>query len=175
MRTFAAAVLAALLASPSVAAPAPPPAAALPPKTVAPVTVTPHTDPPKIVSSFPAEGQVIAPGALVLRVTFDQKMEEDGFAFAAGPSGQMPDCLKTPRLLADGKTFVLLCTTAPKTAYSLGFNAAPQGGFANIGGIRAEPAKLAFATNDDDGPRNLDDALKIAKLTRADVPIATQP
>ena len=181
MRTLAAALAAALLVSPAVfgacarAAPAPPEAADLPPKTVAPVTVMPRTDPPKIVSSFPAAGQVIAPGVLVLRITFDQKMDEEGFAFAATPGGQMPTCLKTPRLLNDEKTFVLLCTTAPQSVYSLAFNAVPHTGFANIAGTRAGPAQLAFSTNGEDGPRDLDNALKISKLTAADVPIATQP
>lgn len=171
----AAAVLAGLLASPAFATP-PPDVPDLPPKTVAPVTVVPATtDPPKIVSSFPAQGEVIAPGALVLHITFDQKMDEDGFSFVPAAGGRMPDCLKTPRLLNDEKTFVLLCTTAPKSSYALAFNAAPHGGFENIGGKRATPAELAFSTNDDEGPRDLDDALKIAKLTSADVPIATQP
>ena len=100
---------------------------------------------------------------------------DDRELFARLPGGQMPECLKTPRLLNDEKTFVLLCTTTAKTAYTLAFNAAPHGGFANAAGRPAEPAKLAFSTNDDDGPRDLDDALKIAKLTHADVPIATQP
>jgi hypothetical protein len=118
---------------------------------------------------------VIAPGVLVLRITFDQRMDEDGFAFAAAPGGRMPDCLKTPRLLNDEKTFVLLCTTASDSAYSLTFNTAPHSGFANIGGTHAAPAQLAFSTDSEDGPRDLDDALRIAKLTRADVPIATQP
>lgn len=178
MRTLAAACVAGLVAglaaSPSFAAAAPPQAS--PPNVVAPLTVTPPTaEPPKIVVSFPAAGQVIAPGALVLHITFDQKMEEAGFAFAAAPGGRMPDCLKTPRLLNDEKTFVLLCTTAPKSAYSLAFNAAPQGGFQGVTGRRATPALLAFSTNEEDGPRDLDSALKIAKLTAEDVPIATQP
>jgi hypothetical protein len=174
MRALAAA-FAAALASPALAAPVPPDIAALPPKTVSPVTVMPRTDPPKIVSSFPAAGQVIAPGALVLHITFDQKMDEKGFAFAAAPGGRMPACLKTPRLLNDEKTFVLLCTTTHEAAYSLIFNAAPQGGFANIAGTRAAAAGLAFATDDEDGPRDLEAALKAAKLTADDVPIATQP
>lgn len=173
MRTLAAA-FAALVATPALAAAALPPGAA-PPNVVAPLTVMPRTDPPKIVTSFPAAGEVIAPGALVLHITFDQKMEEAGFAFAAAPDGRMPNCLKTPRLLNDEKTFVLLCTTAPKSAYSLAFNAQPQGGFQNIAGRRAEPALLAFSTNDEEGPRDLDNALKVAKLTAEDVPIATQP
>jgi hypothetical protein len=156
--------------------PAPAWVSALPPKTVAPVTVLAHSTPPKIVSSFPAEGQEIAPGALVLHITFDQKMDEDGFSFSAAPGGQAPDCLKTPRLLSDDKTFVLLCTTSRKTAYALAFNAAPQGGFTNIGGTRAVPAKLTFTTSDAvDGPHDLDAALKAAQLTRADVPISRQP
>lgn len=173
MRPLVFSSLAALLAATAGAAPAPTPA--LPPKTVSPLVVLATRDPPKIVSSFPAAGQVIAPGALVMRITFDQPMDETGFSFAAAAGRQMPNCLATPRLLNDEKTFVLLCTTAPGTAYDLALNAPPQGGFANVGGVRAPAAQLAFSTNDDDGPRDLDDALKISKLTRNDVPIATQP
>src|ERR1700740_3083842 len=92
-------------------------AAAAPPKelpnVVAPLTVSPRGDPPKIVTSFPGAGEVIAPGALVMRITFDQKMDSEGFAFTAAANGKMPDCLKIPRLLNDEKTFVLLCTTLP--------------------------------------------------------------
>jgi hypothetical protein len=147
-----------------------------PPNVVAPLTVFPPGDPPKIVASFPAAGEVIAPGALVMRITFDQKMDAAAFAFTAAQSGQMPSCLKTPRLLNDEKTFVLLCTTAPDQKYDIAFNAAPKAGFKSIAGSAAAPAQLAFATNhDDDGPRDLDSALKIAKLTAEDVPIATQP
>jgi hypothetical protein len=175
VRPLPAALLAGLLVGPAFAAPTPPRAPDLPPHAVAGVTVFPKTDPPKIVSSFPAAGQVIAPGALVLRITFDQKMDEHGFAFAEAPGGQMPDCLKTPRLLNDERTFVLLCTTRPESSYSISFNAAPQGGFENIGGTRAAPAQLAFSTDNQDGPRDLEDALKAAKLTNADMPIATKP
>src|ERR1700756_2230454 len=106
MRIFAVAALAAFSAASAFAAPQPEPAS--PPKTVAPVTVVPRTDPPKMVSSFPAAGQVIAAGALVLRITFDQRMDGAGYALAAAPGAAMPNCLKTPQLLNDEKTFVLL-------------------------------------------------------------------
>ncbi|HEX3700909.1 MAG TPA: hypothetical protein VHV27_09580 [Phenylobacterium sp.] len=161
------AVAIAALAAPPSARPAP-----QPPTTVSPLTVYPKTDPPRIVSSFPAAGAVVAPGVLVLKITFDQKMLETGFDVRAAAGGQMPDCLKTPRLLNDDKTFVLLCTTAPDAAYSLSFNAAPQGGFENVGETRAAPATLAFTTNKSDGPTNLADAMKVAKLTDVDGPIA---
>jgi hypothetical protein len=173
MRTLVLAALPALFASAALAAA--PPDAAIAPKTVAPVTVMPRTDPPKIASSFPASGQVVAAGVLILHITFDQKMDEKGFAFVAAPGGAMPKCLNTPRLLNDEKTFVLLCTTLPSSSYALAFNAAPHGGFANIGGTRAVPALLRFATSSDVGPRNLDDALKVANLTGEDVPIAIAP
>jgi hypothetical protein len=163
-----------LLAGPALAET---PVAATPaaPKTVAPVTVFPHSDPPKIVSSFPAAGQTVAPGVLVLRITFDQKMDEHAFEVAAAQGGRAPACLKTPRLLADDRTFVLLCTTAPDAAYAMSFNAEPKGGFQSIAGGRAVPAALAFSTSDTIGPRDLEAALKISNLTPNDVPIATQP
>jgi hypothetical protein len=165
-----------ILAFALLAGPASAQAPAAAPKTVAPVTVFPHSEPPKLVASFPAAGQAVAPGVLVLKITFDQKMDEHAFSFAAAAGGQAPACLKTPRLLADDKTFVLLCTTAPATAYALAFNAAPQGaGFQSIAGGRAPPAELSFSTDDSDSTRDLDAALKIAKLTQNDVPIATQP
>lgn len=146
-----------------------------PPNVVAPLKVFPPSDPPKIVASWPAAGQVIAPGALVMSITFDHKMEAEGFAFSAAGQGQMPNCLKTPRLLSDEKTFVLLCTTAPDQSYAIAFNAAAKGGFKSVAGAAAVPAELAFSTNHDDGPRDIDSALKLAKLTADDVPIATQP
>jgi len=162
-----------LPAGAAVAAPAKPPAPL--PNVVAPLTVVPPTDPPRIVTSFPAAGEVIAPGALVMRITFDQKMDAGAFSFTAAAQGQMPACLKTPRLLNDEKTFVLLCTTTPNRSYAIAFNALPKEGFRNIAGSTAVPAELAFATNHEDGPRDIESALKIAKLTAADVPIVTQP
>lgn len=164
-----------LLLAAAAASAAPSKAPQTPPNVVAPLTVFPRTDPPKIVTSFPAAGQVIAPGALVMWISFDQKMDAAGFAFSAAAGGRMPNCLKTPRLLNDEKTFVLLCTTAPGQSYGVAFNATPKEGFRNVAGSTAAPAQLAFSTNNDQGPRDLDSALKVARLTDQDVPIATQP
>jgi hypothetical protein len=155
----------AALAEPPVVAPPPPP------KTVSPLTVYPATEPPKLVSSWPAAGATIAPGVLVVRVTFDQPMAEDGFDLGAGADGAAPKCLKTPRRLNDEKSFVLLCTTAPDSRYSLALNAGAKGGFANLGGVRAAAATLAFATNGTEGPQSVAEAMKAAKLTELDMPI----
>jgi hypothetical protein len=154
---------------------APPVTPNLPATEVSPVTVYPKTESPKITATYPAVGQAVAPGVLILTVTFDQKMLQAGFDFGPAAGGETPQCLKTPRLLDDGKTFVLLCTTTSNQAYALSFNAAPQGGFANVAEHRADEATLAFTTNNADGPRTIADALKAAKLQNIDMPIQDTP
>jgi hypothetical protein len=147
----------------------------LPPKEVSPLVVFPITAPPKIVRAFPAAGQAVAPGVLILSVTFDQAMNKTGFDFGSAPGGQAPDCLKTPRLLDDKRTFVLLCTTHGNRDYAISFNASPEGGFANVAERRAAPATLAFRTNDQLGPRTVGEALKAASLGPLDMPIQDTP
>ena len=113
---------------------------------------------------------------LILTVTFDQEMSSAGFDVAPAAGGEAPKCLKTPRLLDDGKTFALLCTTRPGAAYALAFNSGATGGFANVGDQRAEPGSLAFTTTkDSDGPRNIDEAMKAAKLKSFDMPVQEMP
>jgi hypothetical protein len=175
MRVAALALIAGFWSSAALAAA--PPVASTPSATeVSPVTVFPKTESPQVVATFPAAGQALSPGVLILTVTFDQKMLQTGFDFAPAAGGEMPDCLKTPRLLDDGKTFVLLCTTLPGKAYALSFNAAPQGGFANVAEHRAQGASLAFTTTTaGDGARTIQDALKAAKLQNVDIPIQDTP
>lgn len=173
------ALAAGLVATPALARMAPP----APPTEVSPLIVWPHTEPPAITATFPAAGQAIAPGVLVLSVTFDQPMLKTGFDYASAPGGEMPDCLKTPLLLASGKTFVLLCRTLPGKTYALTFNvqageagAAPApGGFANMAEKRAKPASLTFTTTADEPVRSMDAALKAASLTAADMPVQETP
>jgi hypothetical protein len=127
------------------------------------------------VRSYPAAGQALQAGVTVMSITFDQPMLKTGFDFGPAPGGEPPHCLKTPRLLNDNKTFVLLCTTEPHKAYALTFNAKPEGGFANVSEHRAEPATLAFSTTDADGPRDIHAAMKAANLTDLDMPVQESP
>ncbi|HEY8003698.1 MAG TPA: hypothetical protein VIE16_05685, partial [Phenylobacterium sp.] len=129
----------------------------------------------KLTPSYPAAGQALQAGVLILTVTFDQKMLETGFDFSAAPGGEMPNCLKTPRLLTDGKTFALLCTTEPHKSYALALNSKAQGGFASVAQRRAQPGSLAFTTTDADGPRSIPDALKAEHLPNIDIPIEVDP
>ena len=63
----------------------PPPEA---PNAVSPVLILPPTLPPKLVSTYPARDQVVAPGVLILKVAFDQQMSPSAwnYAPAAGAS-----------------------------------------------------------------------------------------
>lgn len=144
--------------------------------TVSPVTVFPATEAPKLVKSYPAAGQALSAGVLVMSVTFDQPMLATGFNFGPASGGEQPHCLKTPRLLDDKRTFVLLCTTEPAKTYALSFNADPQGGFQNVAEHRAVPASLSFKTTDGEGPRDVHEAMKAAGLRDAlDMPIQDSP
>ena len=171
------AILAAVSSAPALAQPAAPakPATPLPGHEVSPVTVSPPTDAPKIVKSYPAAGQALQAGILVLTVTFDQPMVKTGFDFGWAPGSPKLACLKTPRLLNDNKTFVLLCTSEPHQAYNLTFNAQPQGGFENVAEHRAQPATLSFSTTDGDGAEDVHQAMKAANLTALDLPIQDTP
>ena len=80
--------------------------------------VAPSPTLPKVVSTFPEEGKSVAPGALILKVTFDQKMNPDGWDYGKGKDAY-PNCLAHPRLLPDEKTFVLLCTAGPDGRFSV--------------------------------------------------------
>jgi len=178
MRLLVLAVVATLCSTVAAAAP-PAPADPLkdrPATDVSPVTVIPpNGDPPKVVATWPAAGAAVAGGVMILTITFDQKMAADSFSITTTQGADGLQCLKTPRLLNDGKTFALLCTGAEKKSYTVAFNAKPGAGFANIGQQRAAPATLSFSTTDADGPRNIADAMKIEKLASLDVPIQDAP
>jgi len=179
MRSLILSVAAVLGSSAALAAPpapaVPPAAPAQPPHEVSGVTVFGKTEPPKVTATYPAAGQALQAGVLVLTVPFDQKMQPQRFDFSAAAGGEMPNCLKTPRLLADGKTFALLCTTDPHKTYAVAFNARAEGGFVRFADHRADPATLTFTTTDADGPRSIGEALKAQNLPNIDMPIQVDP
>jgi hypothetical protein len=182
MRAPVLALILCLTASAALAQAAKPPQE--PPTPVAPVTIMPPTEKPKVVATWPAAGQTIAPGVLVLKITFDQQMTPRDFAYGLGTAADALSCLKTPRLLNDNKTFVLLCTTLPGKTYALSLNqdGAPNkdsggnpAGFSNIAENRAAPSDLTFTTGTGDPVTKLRDAVKAAGLGDLDLPIEEAP
>lgn len=133
--------------------------------------VVPGGPPPKLAASFPAQGAQVGAGVLVIKLTFDQPMTADGWSYGRAEGGEFPSCLAKPRLLADKRTFALLCSVAPHTSYALSVNAAPA--FTGTNGRLAKPDTLSFSTTTDTQVRGLHDALEQAGLTEADEPIMT--
>lgn len=177
MRVPVLALIFCLAASPVMAQVAKPPSEA--PNAVSPVTIMPPTQKPKVTATWPAEGQAVAPGVLVLKVVFDQQMTPRDFAYGLGAGADALQCLKTPRLLNDAKTFVLLCTTLPGKSYTVTLNNDPssvsQAGFSNLAENRATPSQLSFTTATGEPVTKLRDAITAAGLGALDVPVEEAP
>ena len=148
--------LAAPGSSPRTASAAPTP----PTARVSGVTVTASRNIPHVQSTFPAAGGKVAPGLLVLRVTYDTAMRPDGWSYARESGIDYPDCAASPRLLDDGRSFVLICRTVPSRAYAIWFNRPPLQDFSSKSRRPADAFELKFATTDDDPVRTLPEAMK---------------
>jgi hypothetical protein len=131
--------------------------------------------PPKLVSTYPAEGEAVAPGVLILKVAFDQRMSPSAWNYAPAPGVEPMDCVKTPRLLSDQKTFVLLCRVLANRTYGVTFNALRPGGFANLGDNPAQTAVLTFKVGAGDPVTTVRRAMDAAKLLPDQMPVQDAP
>jgi hypothetical protein len=132
--------------------------------------VVPGGPPPKVAASYPADGAAVPAGTLVLKIVFNQTMTADGWSYGQSQGEAFPHCLARPRLLGDQRTFVLLCTVAPHSAYAIEINAPPV--FKSAIGRSAKPTVLRFSTTET-GPRDIHEALMLAGLTDVDDPVMT--
>ena len=140
-----------------------------PPTAVSELTV-PGGPAPKVMKTFPAAGDQVASGVLVIKLVFDQPMAPDSWSYGRMDGGEFPTCLAKPRLLADKRTFALLCSVAAHKTYAIAVN--PTAVFTAASGRLATATTLTFSTTDAVVP-GLHDALEQAGLTDADDPIMT--
>jgi len=131
-----------------------------PSSTVSGVTVTVSRDIPKVVSTYPAEGASIAPGILIIRITYDTRMQGQSWSYVTSRDGEYPECAASPRLLDDHKSFALICRTLPKKNYALWFNHGDYQNFTSVGRRPAAAYELKFTTSDADPVWTLQDAIK---------------
>jgi hypothetical protein len=155
-------------------APSPAPPAA-PPENLSGVDVAVPRDAPTVASTYPAQGASVAPGILVVKIDFDQRMLDSKGSYAKGPDGDMPECLNEPVLRSDAKTFLLLCKTLPGKKYEIALNPPPAIGFTNIGRRAAAPYTLSFSTTTGEPVVSLPAAMRAAKLPETETPIRTAP
>ena len=130
-------------------------------KTVAELTVTgkvkclkPESSPagagrPRVVSSFPANGDVVRPGLLVIRVTFDQPMACQGIFTAAPPlQNPCPEDRQDMLLSLDRKTVRTVCLVEAGAKYAIWVTEDPTAGqgFVGLSGLPSEGRRLSFST-----------------------------
>jgi hypothetical protein len=145
------------------------------PNPVSPVLILPPTLPPKLVSTYPSEAQTVAPGVLILKTAFDQQMSPSAWNYAPAAGAEPMDCVKTPRLLNDQRTFVLLCRVLPGKTYGVTFNAQRLGGFANLGDNPALTAALTFKVAGDTPVTTMKRAMEAAGLQSDQMPVQEAP
>jgi hypothetical protein len=131
-----------------------------PSSTVSGVTVTISREIPKVVSTYPGQGASIAPGILIIRISYDTRMQGQSWSYVSSRDGEYPECAASPRLLDDHKSFALICRTLPKKTYALWFNHGDYQNFTSVSHRPAAAYELKFTTSDADPVWTLEDAIK---------------
>jgi hypothetical protein len=97
---------------------------------------------PRVVATFPAEGSVVRPGLVVVRVTFDQPMACDAsFAGASDLPNPCPGRWREVTVSRDLRSFRTVCEVKANTRYRLVLRS-----FRNGHGP-AVPAEVTFSTS----------------------------
>ena len=123
-----------------------------PPKVCLPPRSPPDKDvpAPKLVSTYPARGQVVRPGLLVVRLSFDLPMACRGSLGArlldSDPCAEAG--VQNWRLSYDRKHLRILCKIKPGKRYSLWINRNTAEDFQGLGGLRPEASELSFSVSD---------------------------
>jgi len=131
-----------------------------PSTTVSGVTVTISREIPKVASTYPAQGASVAPGILIIRISYDTRMQGQSWSYVTSRDGEYPECAAAPRLLDDRKSFALICRTLPNKTYALWFNHGDYQNFTSVGHRPAAAYELKFKTTDADPVRTLEEAIK---------------
>ena len=125
----------------------------------------PQAAPPKVVSTFPANGAVIRPGVLVLRLTFDQPMSCKGFF--TGVSHLKNPCPADEQrwvLSFDRRTIRTVCRAEPNTHYGVRLSEPPvadqpDATFMSLAGRPLGAYELAFTASAQASVLTVGDAL----------------
>lgn len=109
----------------------------------------PEVAAPRVVSTFPANGDVVRPGILILRITFDLPMICDGLLSDRPPgTNPCPGSVHDALLTADRRTFFMACVVRRKARYGLSLNDGFEHRFTSLAGRPAPPYALTFETSD---------------------------
>ena len=154
--------------------------------TVEGLTVRPHpkcleaesaTAPaPKIVRIFPGEGQVVRPGLLVIRITFDRPMTCGGFLAAlADVASPCPSRVQNFIQTFDHRTVRTLCLTRPGQAYGVLVGGDCDHPFVSLDNQQAQPLAVRFSTSDGPAVASVAEALAEANAPSPVIPSPESP
>ena len=103
---------------------------------------------PKVVSTFPANGAMVRPGVLVIRVSFDQPMSCKGF-FASVPSlpSPCPSDHQNWILSFDRRTIRTVCHSQPFTAYGVRIGDPLLSPLVSLAGRSLDSYEIRFTTS----------------------------
>jgi hypothetical protein len=103
---------------------------------------------PAVVSTFPSEGQMVRPGIVVMRVTFDRPVAcAGGFSNNPPLPNPCPDRVQRMVLSYDRRTVRTVCVVDPDTQYAVRLNRDPGDAFRTVDGATGEPFDLKFSTS----------------------------
>jgi hypothetical protein len=102
---------------------------------------------PKLVSTYPAQGQTVQPGYLVLRLTFDLPMACRGSL----PQDLLAACFSEGVEIwhesVDRKSLLIACNLKPDTHYELGINHRIPDHFQGLSGNEPDDGLFSFETS----------------------------
>jgi hypothetical protein len=103
---------------------------------------------PKIVSTFPAKGAVVAPGVLVMRVTFDKPMACAG-VFGDDPPyhNPCPGRIQHMLLSYDRLTVRTACVVEPNATYGAWISSGNEADFISLTGATSSQYEFRFTTS----------------------------
>jgi hypothetical protein len=121
------------------------PATCLPPRSPADQEVPA----PKLVSTYPADGQTVPPGYAVLRLTFDLPMACRGSLPKNLINACFSDGVETWHESFDRRSLMILCDLKPGTHYVLAVNRNIPQRFQGLSGREPDSSRLTFQTSEE--------------------------
>jgi len=130
----------------------------------------PDVPEPKLVSTFPADGAVVKPGVIVLRLTFDLPMACPGLLDADFRiPNPCPAPLIDPVISKDRRTFLSICVVEPNVRYAIWLNhwaplveraaTSTATRWTNLAGHQLAAREITFTTSGEGRVRTVRDAI----------------
>lgn len=117
---------------------------------------------PKLVSTYPASGQVVRPGLMVLTLNFDLPMACAGSLGLLGADPCSARAVEKWVVSFDRKTLRVLCWVKPGMRYIVWVNRNDPEDFQGLSGHKPEPSELSFSVSNEAPVSTTEEAVALA-------------